>query len=106
MFWRVYCLHVDARGSYVLRAIKRFRIFGIGNVQSRADKFDSLLQGTSWEMLEGSFDWRRIARVHVNFMEWKTYAPENDCYDFHTIDVTQHEKTMNRRLLQHQKQFH
>ena len=34
-------------GSYILRAIKRFRIFGIGNVQSRADKFDSLLQGVS-----------------------------------------------------------
>ena len=32
-------------GSYILRAINRFRIFGIGNVQSRADKFDSLLQG-------------------------------------------------------------
>ena len=39
---------------------KRFRVFGIGNVQSRADKFESLLQGTNWEMLEGSFDWRRI----------------------------------------------
>ena len=44
-------------GSYILKAIKRFQIFGrIGNVQSRADKFDSLLQGANWEMLEGSFD--------------------------------------------------
>ena len=43
MFGRVYCLWMRG-GSYILRAIKRFRILGIGYVQSRADKFDSLLQ--------------------------------------------------------------
>ena len=46
MFWRVFCLWMR-EGSYILRAIKSFRIFEIGNVQR--------------EMLEGSFDWRRIA---------------------------------------------
>ena len=42
MFGRVYCLWMRG-GSYILRAIKCFWIFGIGNVQLRADKFDSLL---------------------------------------------------------------
>ena len=52
-------------GSYILRGIKPFPIFGIGNVQSRAVEFDSLLQWASWEMLEVSFDWRRIAEYEI-----------------------------------------
>ena len=52
MFGRVY-LPVVVRG---LIHFKSFRIFGIGDVLSRADRFDSLLQRTSWETLEGSFD--------------------------------------------------
>ena len=66
MFGRVYSLWMR-RGSYILRAIKRFRIFEIGNAQSKPDKYDSLLQGANWEMLGGSFDWRQIARVRNMF---------------------------------------
>ena len=77
MFGRVYCPRMRG-GTYILRAIKRFGIFGIRNVQSRADKFDSLLQEASLEML-GIKKRKRIAglgrefcsleQFRVNFME-------------------------------------